>query len=154
MSSTFTQLYIHIVFSVHVRKEPVVKNREAEIYQFISSLIEELGHKLLIINGTSDHVHLLIKLNPATAIADLVREIKRQSSYYINHHLLENHGFNWNEGYSAFSNTRSQVSSVYKFIEKQKEYHRRKSFKEEYLDIDNLNEADEPDDTIFKYKYQ
>ncbi|MCF8357549.1 MAG: IS200/IS605 family transposase [Prolixibacteraceae bacterium] len=154
MSSTFTQLYVHIVFAVQEMEKPVLNDREKEIYQIIQKIIEETGHKTLIINGTDDHIHLLVKLSPSIAISNLVREIKRQSSYYINHHILEHHGFNWQEGYSAFTHNRSQVSAVYKFIEKQKEYHRHKSFKEEYLDIDNLNEDDEPDDTIFKYKYQ
>jgi REP element-mobilizing transposase RayT len=154
MSTTFTQLYAHIVFSVQGKKSFINQTREAEIYEFITNLVDKLGHKMLIINGTSDHIHLLVKLNPALAISDLVREIKKQSSYFINHKLLKKHGFNWEGGYTAFTQPRSQVNSLFKYIEKQKEYHRNVKFKEEYLDLHKQIEDEVIDDTIFKYKYQ
>ena len=154
MSTTFTQLYVHIIFSVGGKKAILNQNNEAEIYEFIANLVDKLGHKILIINGTSDHIHLLVKLNPALAISDLVREIKKQSSFYINHKLLKKHGFNWEGGYRAFTLTRSQVNTLYKFIEKQKEYHRDVKFREEYLNLQEQNEDEAIDDSIFKYKYQ
>ena len=154
MSTTFTQLYAHIIFAVSGNKMFIDENRETEIYEFISNLVDKLGHELLIINGTSDHIHLLVKLNPALSISDLVREIKKQSSYYINHKLLKKHGFNWEGGYSAFTQPRSQVNALFKFIEKQKEYHRNVKFREEYLDLQKQIEDEVIDDTIFKYKYQ
>jgi putative transposase len=154
MSTTFTQLYAHIIFSVGGKKAFLTQNREAEIYEFISALVDKLGHALLIINGTSDHIHLLVKLNPASAISDLVREIKKQSSYYINHKLLKKHGFNWEGGYTAFTHPRSRVNAIFKYIEKQKEYHRNVNFREEYLELQKLNEDEGFDDTIFKYNYQ
>jgi len=154
MSTTYTQLYVHIIFAVHGKESCLNYYRQLEVYSFIGKLIEELGHKMLIANGTDDHIHLLIKLNPSVAIADLVREIKRQSSFFINHHILKKPGFNWQEGYSAFSHTRSQVNSVYKYIEKQKDFHRDVNFREEYLNIDEIKEDEIIDDTIFKNKYQ
>jgi REP element-mobilizing transposase RayT len=154
MSTTFTQLYAHIIFSVGGKKAFLTQTREVEIYEFISNLVDKIGHKMLIINGTSDHIHLLIKLNPALALSDLVREIKKQSSFYINHKLLKKRGFNWEGGYSAFTQTRSQVNAIFKYIEKQKDYHRNIKFREEYLNLQEVKEDEEIDDSIFKYKYQ
>jgi len=154
MSTTFTQLYAHIIFAVSGKKSKISQNLEADIYEFISNLVEKLGHKILIINGTSDHIHLLVKLNQALAISDLVREIKKQSSYHINHKLLSKRGFNWEGGYRAFTLSRSQVNALFKYIEKQKEYHRNVKFREEYLDLQKQNEVDEVDETIFKYNNQ
>ena len=151
MSTTFTQLYAHIIFAVSGKKSKISQNLEAEIYEFISTLAEKLGHKILIINGTSDHIHLLVKLNPALAISDLVREIKKQSSYYINHKLLSKSGFNWEGGYRAFTQPRSQVNALFKYIEKQKEYHRNVKFREEYLVLKKQIEVEEFDDAIFKH---
>ena len=154
MATTYTQLYVHIIFAVHGEESKLDYYKQLEVYGFIDNLIQEIGHKMLIANGTEDHIHLLIKLNPSISIADLVREIKRQSSFFINHHILKKHGFNWQEGYSAFSHTRSQVNAVYKYIEKQKEYHQDVNFKEEYLDLSEIKEDTIIDDTIFKLKYQ
>jgi REP element-mobilizing transposase RayT len=127
------------------------EKKEPEIYEFITNLVGKLGHELLIINGTSDHIHLLIKLNPALSISDLVREIKKQSSYYINHKLLKKHGFNWEGGYTAFTQPRSQINAVFKYIEKQKDFHNDVNFREEYLNLQDLKEVEAIDETIFKY---
>ena len=154
MSDTFTQLYAHIVFSVKNQKPFITHAREKEIYHCINGIIEHNGSETLIIDGTPNHIHVLLKLNPSNAISDLVREVKRQSSYFINHHLLNKPSFRWDVGYSAFSHTRSQVNSVYKFIEKQKEYHANKNFREEYLEIASWDETSTDDELIFKYKYQ
>jgi putative transposase len=153
MSSSFTQLYVHIIFAVSGKKSLLKIANEAEVFQYITHLTDHLGHELLIVNGTTDHIHLLVKLNPARAISDLVRDIKKQSSYFINHKLTTNKKFNWEKGFRAFTHTRSQVSSLYKFIEKQKEYHRDVKFREEYLSLSNQNEDDNDDISIFKYKY-
>jgi len=154
MSDTYTQLFTHIVFSVRKNKPFIVPEREEEIYRCLGGVVEQQGHKTLIIDGTANHVHLLVKLNPARSISDLVREVKRQSSYFINHHLLKKASFRWQEGYCAFSHTRSQVNTVFKYIEKQKELHSDKNFREEYLDLDHLLPEEIIGETIFKYKYQ
>jgi REP element-mobilizing transposase RayT len=154
MATTYTQLYVHVIFAVHGEESKLNYYKQLEVYGFIDNLIEEMGHKMLIANGTEDHIHILIKINPSVSIASLVREIKRQSSFYINHHILKNHGFNWQEGYSAFTHTRSQVNAVYKYIEKQKDYHQDVNFREEYLNLNEIKEDTIIDDTIFKLKYQ
>lgn len=154
MSETYTQLYAHIIFSVKNNKSFITPGREEEIYRCLGGIIEQNGHHSLIIDGTANHVHMLVKLSPANSISNLVREVKRQSSFYINHHLLNRPSFHWQEGYSAFSHTRSQVNAVYKYIEKQKEFHSDKNFHEEYTEMNNLNEDETINEMIFKYKHQ
>ena len=154
MAETFTQLYTHIIFAVRDYKSFIHQDRESEIFGILNDIVTHNGHQPLIIDGTSNHVHILIKQNPTNAISDLVRELKRQSSFYINHHLLNNPSFHWQEGYIAFSHTRSQVNAVYKYIAKQKIYHQNRDFKEEYLELMNREDDANDDETIFKYKYQ
>jgi len=154
MSSTFTQLYAHIIFAVRGKKASISQTYEAEIYEFISTVADKLGHNILIINGTSDHIHLLVKLNPSQPVSDLVREIKKQSSFYINHKILKKHGFNWEGGYSAFTQPRNQVNALFKYIEKQKEYHHDINFREEYLTLQEQKENEPVDEMIFKYRNQ
>lgn len=154
MSETYTQLYTHIIFSVKNNANIITTDREEEIYRCLSGIVEKSGHHNLIIDGTPSHVHMLIKLNPAHSISDLVREVKRQSSFYINHHLLSKKKFHWQEGYAAFTHTRSQVNVVYKYIEKQKEYHSHRNFHEEYLDLAGITDDEALNETIFKYKHQ
>ena len=154
MSETYTQLYAHIIFSVKNNAPFITPNREEEIYGCLGGIIEKNGHHTLIIDGTANHVHMLVKLNPANSISDMVREVKRQSSFFINHHILQKPKFHWQEGYTAFSHTRSQVNAVYKYIEKQKDYHAVKSFHEEYLELGEIIEEETLNETIFKYKHQ
>lgn len=154
MSSTFTQLYVHIIFAVSDKKAFLKDNKESAVYDYISNLVDQLGHQMLIINGTSDHIHMLVKMNPTEALSDFVREIKRRSSYYINHTLRGKNNFSWHIGYSAFTHQRSQVNAVFKYIEKQKDYHKNINFKEEYLSLSQINDEENTDDSIFKYKYQ
>ena len=154
MSHSFTQIYTQLIFSVKDNKRFIDAEKEAIVYNYLSELLENSGNQPLIIDGTSDHIHILLKLNPANAISDLVRNLKRQSSYYINHQLLNKPSFHWQVGYSAFSYTRSQVNAVYKFIERQKEYHQNKNFQEEYLEISEWDDNHIPKESIFKYKYQ
>lgn len=154
MAETFTQLYAHIVFAVRDYEAFIQQEREPELFGLFDDIITHNGHKALIIGGTPNHVHILIKQNPSQSISDLVREVKRRSSFYINHQLLEHPSFHWQVGYKAFSHTRGQVNAVYKYIEKQKEYHLNADFKEEYLDMDNRFDDENIDEKIFKYKYQ
>lgn len=154
MSVTYTQLYAHLIFSVKNNKPLISSGYEEEIHRCLSNIVEQCGHHSIIVDGTANHVHLLVKLNPANAIADLVREVKRQSSFYINHHLLPKAIFHWQEGYTAFSYTRGQVNAVYKYIEKQKEYHANKNFHEEYLELSETTKEDSINDSVLKYKYQ
>ncbi|MEX2336552.1 MAG: transposase [Fulvivirga sp.] len=91
--------------------------------------------KSIIVNGVTDHVHLFVGLKPAMSISDLVRDVKNNSSNFINTHQLVKGKFSWQEGYGAFSYSHSQIDQVYQYILNQEEHHKKKTFKEEYIDL-------------------
>ena len=106
-----------------------------ELHKYISGIITNKGHKSIIVNGMSDHIHAFIGLKPAMAIADLVRDIKNNSSNFINEKKFIRGKFSWQEGYGAFSYSHSQIENVYNYILNQEQHHHKKSFKEEYLEF-------------------
>ncbi len=135
MAGTFSQIYIQIVFAVKGRQNLIGKEWKDELHKYISGIITNKGQKSIIVNGVSDHVHIFVGLKPAMAISDLVRDIKNNSSNFINAKNFIKGRFMWQEGYGAFSYAHSQIEQVYNYILNQEEHHKKKSFKEEYLDF-------------------
>ena len=135
MANTYTQIYIQIVFAVKDRQNLIKKNHKDELYKYITGIVRNKNQKLISINGMSDHIHILIGLKPDIALSDLVRDIKANSSKFINKKNWFMGKFNWQEGFGAFSYSRSQLNRVIKYIENQEKHHKKKSFKEEYLEL-------------------
>ncbi|MBC7937375.1 MAG: IS200/IS605 family transposase [Rhizobacter sp.] len=135
MPGTFSQLYIQVVFAVKGRENLVASKWKEELNKYIAGVIKGKGQKPIIVNGMPDHIHAFIGLKPAMCISDLVRDIKNNSSNFINDNHLSNRKFCWQEGYGAFSYAHSQLDRVYKYILNQEEHHRRKTFKKEYVDL-------------------
>jgi len=135
MPNTFSQIYIQIVFSVKGKENLLQKKWQEELFKYISGIIKNKGHKAIIVNGYRDHIHIFIGLKPDTAISDLVRDIKSNSSKFINENSWINGRFSWQEGYGAFSYSQSHIEKVYQYILKQEEHHKKKTFKEEYIDV-------------------
>jgi REP element-mobilizing transposase RayT len=129
----FTQLYVHLVFAVKNREAVLSSEIRGRVFEYISGIITNLKHKSIIVNGVSDHVHIMIGLNPSISISDTVFNLKRSSTLFINNHKLCKGIFAWQEGYGAFSYSRSQLESVYNYILNQEEHHRKVPFKEEYI---------------------
>lgn len=135
MPNTYTQLYIHFVFAAKYRMAIIQPEWEEQLHRYITGIVQNNGHKLLAINSATDHSHLFIGLNPSQSISELMRLVKGDSSEFVNKQGFTKRKFQWQEGYGAFSNSNSQIDSVVKYINNQKEHHRKKSFKEEYLNI-------------------
>lgn len=133
MANTYSQLYIQIVFAVKGRQNLISKNRKDELYKYITGIITNEGQKLIAINGMSDHIHVLIGLKPDKALSDLVRDIKANSSRFINENKWINGKFEWQTGFGAFSYSHSQLSSVINYIQNQEKHHEKKTFRDEYL---------------------
>ncbi|WET00746.1 IS200/IS605 family transposase [Flavobacterium sp. YJ01] len=110
---------------------------EIKILGVIGNLINENGCKTIIVNGVEDHVHCLLALKPTITISKLMKTVKEKSSKYINDNRLTNQKFSWQEGYGVFSYSQSQIDSVYKYIQNQKEHHKKQSFNDEYLNFLN-----------------
>lgn len=133
MSRTFSQIYIQVVFAVNGRQNLIYKIWKEDLNKYISGIITNKGQKSIIVNGMSDHIHAFIGLKPSMAISDLVRDIKNNSSNFINKNKLVKGKFSWQEGYGAFSYSHSHIKQVYNYILNQEQHHYKKTFKEEYF---------------------
>src|SRR5438128_2090212 len=135
MANTFSQIYIQTVFAVNGRLSLIHSEFKEELYRYIAGIVRNQGQKLISINGMPDHIHILIGLKPAMALADLVREIKADSSNFVNEQKFIRGRFSWQEGYGAFSYGHSQLDTVIRYIRNQGKHHSRSSFKAEYLTL-------------------
>jgi len=151
MANTYTQLTIHIVFAVKHREYTIKKQYRPELFKYITGIITNKNHKLLAINGVSDHVHILFGLNPTVALSDIVRDIKNNSSKFINEEQWMPGHFEWQSGYGGFSYSRSQRSDVINYIENQEEHHKKNSFRTEYLNILKKFEIEFEEQYVFEF---
>ncbi len=135
MANTFTQLYTQLVFAVQSRQSLIQNRFEEDVYKYITGIIQNKGHKIIAINGMPDHIHIFIGMKPKEAISDLVRDVKKDSSKLINSKNWIRGKFNWQEGFGGFSYGHSQISDVATYIENQKKHHKKRTFKEEYLEL-------------------
>ena len=133
--ATYTQFYHHLIFAVKYRERLLFEELRPEIFAYISGIITNRGHKSIIVNGVSDHVHILIGLNPNDKISDLVAAIKRSSSSFINNQNWFKYKFHWQDGYGGFSYSRSELKNVYRYIENQEIHHQEHNFRKEYIEI-------------------
>lgn len=154
MAGTYSQIYIQIVFAVKGRQNLIGKEWQEELNKYISGIITNKGHKSMIVNGVSDHIHVFVGLKPSMAISDLVREIKNNSSNFINDKKLVSGKFSWQEGYGAFSYAQSQVKAVYNYILNQEAHHKKKTFKDEYHDFIEEFEIDYNEKYLFEWLHE
>lgn len=151
MAGTFSQLYIQIVFAVKGRQHLISSAWKDDLHKYIAGIIKGKNQKPIIVNGMPDHLHVFAGLRPAMAISDLVRDIKNNSSNFINDRRLVNGKFSWQEGYGAFSYSHSHIENVYKYILNQEAHHQKKTFKTEYLDY--LKDLDIPFDEQYLFEW-
>ena len=150
MTNTYTQIHIQFVFAVKYRKGLIGEEWKDELYKYITGIIKNNKHKLLIINGMPDHIHILIGMRPTQSVSDLMQDIKGDSSKWINGKKFMKEKFEWQEGYGAFSYGKSQIKNVISYIENQEKHHRKKTFKEEYMEFLQKFEIDYNEQFIFK----
>jgi REP element-mobilizing transposase RayT len=132
MANTYNQCYVQIVFAVKHRRALIHEKIRIEVEKYITGIIQQKNQKLLAIYCNPDHIHILISLDTKISIADLVRDIKANSSKFINENKLTKNDFRWQEGYGSFTYSKKEISSVALYIENQEEHHQKHSFKEEY----------------------
>ncbi|MBA2583866.1 MAG: transposase, partial [Bacteroidetes bacterium] len=113
----------------------IAKSWKDDLHKYISGIITNKEQKSIIVNGMPDHIHVFIGLSPSMKISDLVRDIKNNSSNFINDRNLIKGKFAWQEGYGSFSYSHSHIQNVYNYILNQEEHHKKRSFKEEYLEL-------------------
>ena len=135
MAGTFSQIYIQYVFAVKGRENLLQKPWRDEVFKYMAGIIKGKNQKPIIVNGVEDHVHVFVGIKPSMAISDLVRDIKNNSSKFINEQNFIKRKFSWQEGYGAFSYAHSQIENVFQYIANQEEHHKKETFQEEYLDL-------------------
>nr|WP_310589876.1 IS200/IS605 family transposase [Larkinella soli] len=118
MPNSYAQLYIHLVFAVKYRSGLIRPAWKEDLYRYITGIIRNQGHQLIAINGMPDHLHILIGLNPRQSLSDPMQGIKGDSSRWINQNRFTPGRFEWQQGYGAFSYSRSQIDTVVKYIER------------------------------------
>jgi REP element-mobilizing transposase RayT len=150
MANTYTQLYIHVVFAVKGRANVISKSWRDQLYQYITGIIKNKNQKLMIINGVGDHLHILLSLKPDCILSELIRDIKSNSSKWVNDNGYVMGKFEWQSGFGAFSLGASQLTSLTNYIKNQEEHHRKKTFREEYIEFLKDYEIDFKSEYIFE----
>ena len=150
MANTYTQIHIQAVFSVQHRTCIITKLWKDELYKYITGIIQTNRHKVLAINGMPDHIHIFFGMRPTQSLSDLMQDIKGGSSEWINKKKIIQGRFSWQEGYGAFSYSKSNVDNVIAYIKNQENHHRNKTFIEEYNEFLEKFEIDFDDRYIFK----
>ena len=151
MAGTFSQIYIQIIFAVKGRESLISSDWEERLFQYITGIIQNKGQKMIAINGVSNHIHFLIGMKPSCCLSDLVREIKKSSNEFIKENNFTKFKFSWQEGFGSFSYSHSQLDDVVKYIMNQKEHHKKRTFKEEYLDFLKKFDVEFEEKYLFDY---
>jgi putative transposase len=126
MAHTHSNILVHAIFSTKERKPLLDQDLRPSMHAYLGGIVREIGGVAIRVNGTADHVHLLIRVPPIVAIADMIRDVKASSSKWAGR-------FNWQTGYGAFSVSESAAASVVRYIEQQEAHHHKMTFQEEYL---------------------
>ena len=132
MPHSYNKIWIHAICATKERKPLIRVEKEQIIYNHIGEQLVETGCPVRIINGMPDHVHLLFLLNPQKALADILKQIKGNTSHWINEQDIIDEKFAWQGGYGAYSVSESQLEKVYNYIANQKQHHSIKTFAQEF----------------------
>lgn len=135
MANSYHQMYIQTVFAVRYRDAVIARLWKDDLLQVIGNLINETGCKALLVNGVEDHIHCFIGLIPSVSVSDMMQSSKARSSKWINESGLLRHRFEWQPGFGSFSYSRSHVDRVFKYIQNQEEHHKKRTFRDEYIDM-------------------
>jgi len=151
MANTYTQIYLQLVFSPSGRENIIPTKHKEELQMYTTGIIQKRKHKLLAINYMPDHVHIFIGYSPSQPLPDLLRDIKANTSKFVNDTKWLPGRFRWQEGYGAFSYGQSQISNVIQYITTQERHHKKATFKEEYLKLLEKFEVEYDSEYLFDW---
>ena len=151
MANTYTQMYVHLVFSPKRRAALIENSWKNDLEKYITGIVQMNNHKMLAIYAMPDHIHIFIGYNVNQLIPKLVEEIKTSSNAWIKKNNLSKFCFDWQKGYGAFSHSKSMLNTVVKYVLNQEEHHKRKTFREEYLDVLKKNEIEFKNEYVFEF---
>jgi len=150
MSNSYTQIHIQFVFAVKYRAAVIDDEWSERLHQYITGIFQANNHKMLQINSMPDHIHIFIGMRPDQSISSLIQNVKTESSKWIKDQKLCSHPFAWQEGYGAFSYSKSQIPAVVKYIKNQKAHHQKVTFLDEYRKLLTLFDIEWDERYIFK----
>jgi REP element-mobilizing transposase RayT len=150
MTNTYTQIHLQFIFAVQDRISLIDSLKKDELYKYMSGIVQQNNHKLLIVNGMPDHIQMLVEMRPTQSVADLLQDIKGSSSKWINNKNFIRSKFSWQEGSGAFSYSKSQLNTVINYIENQEQHHQKRTFLQEYKEC--LEKFEVPDDESHLFK--
>ena len=151
MPNTYSQIYIQIVFAVKGRQAFIQESFREELQKYITGIVTNKKQKLYAIYCMPDHTHLLVSMKPDIAVSDLVRDIKSNSSSFIKEKKWVNTSFSWQEGFGAFSYSKSQAIDVANYITRQPQHHQKQTFKQEYFEFLEKFEIDYNEKYLFEF---
>jgi len=151
MANTYTQLYVQVIFTVQNRINLIKPQNRIDLESYISGILTNNKSKMLAIYANPDHVHVFFSINPDVSISNIVKDIKSSSSKWINNNNWYSHKFKWQEGYGAFTYSKSQINRVVNYIWNQAEHHKKKSFKEEYIEFLEKFDVDYNEKYLFQW---
>jgi putative transposase len=150
MANTYSQLYIHCVFAPKFRAALLQPQWDEQLRAYITGIVQNNNHKMMAINNMPDHLHLFVSMQPKQSISELMQLVKGDSSEWINKKSLTTSKFYWQEGYGAFSYSKSQAKNVVEYIAKQQEHHKKQTFLDEYKMMLKKFEVEYDERYIFK----
>jgi REP element-mobilizing transposase RayT len=151
MAGTFSQLYIQLIFAVKGRENLINNTWKTELNKYIAGIIKGKGQNPIIVNGMPDHIHAFVGLKPAISISDVARDVKNNSSNFINNNKFVKRKFSWQDGYGVFSYSHSHIDAVYNYILNQEKHHKKKTFKQEYIEFLKKFEVEFDEKFLFEW---
>lgn len=151
MANTYSQIYIQAIFAVEHRAELIQPQWKEDLFKYIAGIFRNKKQKLIAIGGIEDHIHLLFGLRPSVAISDLIRDVKSDSTEFVNKKRFVPGRFSWQEGFGAFSYSRSDLDTVAKYVLDQEKHHKKRSFRDEYVTLLDRFEVEYEDRYLFNW---
>lgn len=152
MANSYSKIYIHVVFAVKGRESSISNKWKEELYKYICGIVSNKNEKVYAINGMPNHIHILLSIKPNCLLSDLIRDIKSNSSKWINERKFVVGKFQWQEGAGSFSVSHQQLDMIIGYIGNQEAHHQKKSFKEEYLELLKTNDIEYDDKYVFGWE--
>jgi len=154
MEDIYTELYIHLIIAVKFRNALITDDYREVLHKYITGGVQDEGHKMLAINSVEDHLHFFIGMNVEKTISDLMRDIKKESTKFINKNFMVDSKFQWQVGYGAFSYSKNQIDSVVKYILNQREYHKKVKFRDEFIQTLKNYEVEYEEKYLFNFELE
>lgn len=151
MANTYSQVYLQFVFAVKGRQSLINPKNNEELQKYITGIVQNRKQKMLAINNMPEHLHLFVGFGTTMSMADFMEEVKAISSKFINEKGWVKGKFEWQRGYGVFSYSRSQIDNVIKYIINQQEHHKKKTFKDEYLEFLKKFEVEYDERYLFEW---